>query len=170
LNNRDFEQRFLDLVFRSDERLTPHLVAYRLDIPFAEAKQQLERLAKEGMVSFEMDESGNTWYEVPGVERRKRSFDDAPRAPLPPVKPAEPQPRMVSAPPRGFGVLSVVGILAAGLLIVGLVKLLFMPLLILGLLGLAVFRHRAGCHGWGRSWRRGFGTYRLMRHGRRWWY
>lgn len=120
MNAREFEQRFLELVFRTNAKLTPHVIAYRFGIPFAEAKEHLENLAKNGVVEMEVDDSGQIRYEVPGVERPERDLmaeSGAPRAvppPRPATKPGQPgqwfsgpassypppRPVIIAAPPR----------------------------------------------------------------------
>lgn len=72
MNNREFEQRFLELVFRSNVRLTPATVAYRLGMPIAEVKRQLEGLLTQGVVELQSDAEGNLFYVVPGVDRPER--------------------------------------------------------------------------------------------------
>jgi hypothetical protein len=92
VNAREFERRFLDLVFRTNLRLTPHVVAYRLGLPFAETKEQLDRLAKAGVAEVEVDAAGVLYYEVPGVERPSRDLDaEPPPAPKPPPPKSERQ-------------------------------------------------------------------------------
>ena len=109
MNARDFERRFLDLVFRTNLRLTPHVVAYRLGLPFAETKEQLDRLAKSGVAEVEVDAAGVLYYEIPGVERPSRDLDaEPPRAPKPAPPKAERQaygqyfsgPAAYSPPPK----------------------------------------------------------------------
>lgn len=133
MNAREFERSLLGLVFESNERLTPHFVAYRLNLPFAEAKSHLEDLAAKGILLMEVDDDGKIWYEVPpGVERPKVSAQTPPPV-MPKVTP-QPQMRVVMAPPRaGIGIVSIFAILAVGALIL---KFLFPILLILGVVGL----------------------------------
>jgi hypothetical protein len=148
MNNRKFEQRVLDLIFHTSERLTPHLVSYRLDVPFAEAKQGLERLAKEGVLAMESDESGNVWFEAPGVARaagapaaRREATFAAPEL-MAALALGAPAPRVVAAP-RRLGALPLIALAAGGLLALGLLKYLLVPLLIVaGVAGFGLWRLR----------------------------
>lgn len=131
MKKRDFELRLLDLVFTSSERLTPHLVAYRLNIPFSEAREHLDRMVKEGVLTLEMDERGNTWYEAPGVERPQRAF-----SPVPPMMTSSPPALRVAAAPRSTSGLSVLWILAGGMLVWGMLGFFFPVLLFFGIFAL----------------------------------
>src|SRR5262249_26221941 len=156
---REFEQQFLSLVFRTSARITPHVVAYRLGIPFAEANEHLDRLAKQGMITLEIDEAGPTYYQVPGVDRPAQGVGSSVAQPavqkaMPYVAPA---PRTVTAP-RGPSGLSVAGMILGGIFLLpvafallGLLKFFFFPLFFLLLFGGLWGRgHRRGCYrGWG---------------------
>ena len=120
MNARDFEKKLFALIFRSKDKLTPHFVAYQLDIPFAEAQQQLDQLAASGALRLELDDNGGLWYEAPGVERLQTTTSA--------TQPAPEQPRVIAAPSR-FSGLSLVGILFGGLL---LFKFLLPILIVLG--------------------------------------
>jgi hypothetical protein len=120
MNAHDFEKKLFALIFHSKEKLTPHFVAYQLDIPFVEAQQQLDQLAASGVLRLELDDNGGLWYEAPGVERPTTS-----------VVTTQPmhQPLLIAAPSR-FSGLSMVGFLFGGLL---LFKFLLPILIVLGL-------------------------------------
>ena len=119
MNARDFEKKLFALMFRSSERLTPHFVAYQLDIPFEEAQKQLDQLAASGALRLELDDDGGLWYEAPGVER--------PKSAAPAMQPTQ-APQMIAAPSR-FSGLSLVAFLFGGLL---LFKFLLPILLLFG--------------------------------------
>jgi hypothetical protein len=120
MNARDFEKKLFTLMFRSSEKLTPHFVAYQLDIPFEEAQRQLDQLTVSGALRLELDENGGLWYEAPGVQR--------PTIVAPMTQPALERPRMLAAPSRVNG-LSLVALLVGGVL---LLKFLVPLLIILG--------------------------------------
>jgi hypothetical protein len=139
MNARDFEKKLFALMFRSHERLTPHFVAYQLDISFEEAQKQLDQLAASGALRLEIDENGGLWYEAPGVERPKTSIPAAAYS-----QPQAEQPRMIHAPSR-FSGLSIAALLFGGLI---LFKFLVPILLVLGIFGWMKFRwnHRMSRH------------------------
>jgi hypothetical protein len=61
-----FEARVLELMFKTDARITPPLVAYRVGCSVDVARQFLEAMAREGSISMEVDEKGTVHYDVPG--------------------------------------------------------------------------------------------------------
>lgn len=87
MNVRDFEQHFLELIFRTNLRLTPHVVAYRLGLSVRETREHLDRLARDGVAAVEVDANGVLSYEVPGAERPSRDLlaAEANPAPAPPL-------------------------------------------------------------------------------------
>jgi hypothetical protein len=162
MNNRKFEKRVLDLIFHTSERLTPHLVSHRLDVPFAEAKRGLEGLAREGVLSMESDEAGNIWYEAPGVARaaagrREAAFEAAPALAAMALAAA---PRVVAAP-RRLGALPIVALAAGGILALGLLKYLLVPLLLVAAFGLWRLRRSSALRAF-----RGLGAGRYAEAGR----
>lgn len=144
MNAREFEKRLLDLVFQTDLRITPHLVAYRLDIPFQEAREQLDRMAKQGVINLEMDEAGNVHYEVPGVERPREVRAQAKVVPKEGFGqwfegPANERPIFIAAPPRRPMNWMLVPLLALGGLFVLPLFFTMMFLLFRGLFGVGFF-------------------------------
>jgi hypothetical protein len=153
MNARDFEKKLFALLFRSTQRITPHFVAYQLDMSFEEAQKQLDQMAANGALRLEIDDNGGIWYEAPGVERGKE-----PAAAPVYSQPVAHQPesvRVVYAPAR-FGVFSIAALVLGGFL---LFKLLLPLMLIAGVIGLArlAFGHR-------RSFGGGCGYHRAHRH------
>ena len=85
MKKQETERQLLALALRSETKLTPALVAYRLELPLAEAKSRLDKLASEGVLELESDERGGLRYALLGAERIER--DEPPRivsAPTPP--------------------------------------------------------------------------------------
>jgi hypothetical protein len=74
MHPQEFEKKFFELVFRTNIKLTPHLIAYRLGLPFQEVKQHLDKMAHQNIVSLEVDASGVITYEVPGADRPARDW------------------------------------------------------------------------------------------------
>jgi TM2 domain-containing membrane protein YozV len=62
----DFERRLLRLIFRTNTPLTPVHVAYRLDLPIAEAKAHLDGMVSAGILELDSDEHGHLVYGCPG--------------------------------------------------------------------------------------------------------
>jgi hypothetical protein len=74
MHPQEFEQKFFELVFRTNIKLTPHVIAYRLGLPFQEVRQHLDQMAKENIVSLEIDAGGVITYEVLGADRPVRDW------------------------------------------------------------------------------------------------
>jgi TM2 domain-containing membrane protein YozV len=66
LSEAEFEQRFLEYAYRSDDRINATAVAHALKIPISEAADQLEDLAARDVLSREVDDQGLVWFELPG--------------------------------------------------------------------------------------------------------
>jgi hypothetical protein len=90
MHAQEFERKFFELVFRTNIKLTPHIIAYRLGLPYQEVKRHLDQMAHENVVSLEVDANGVITYEVLGAERPARDW-------LAPA-PVQPTPR-----PQAFG-------------------------------------------------------------------
>jgi hypothetical protein len=60
-----FEGRVLELLFKTDDRLTSQLVAYRVGIPVEEARTMLETMATHEIVTMEPDDSGGIYFDLP---------------------------------------------------------------------------------------------------------
>ena len=85
MHAQEFERKFFELVFRTNIKLTPHLISYRLSLPFQEVKRHLDQMAHEGIISLEVDASGVISYEVSGAERPARDWlSPAPTPAAPP--------------------------------------------------------------------------------------
>jgi hypothetical protein len=74
MHAQEFERKFFELVFRTNIKLTPHLIAYRLGLSYQETKLYLDQMAHESIVSLEFDANGVITYEVPGAERPARDW------------------------------------------------------------------------------------------------
>lgn len=65
LQKADFEKLFLKLVYQTDVVITPANIAYHLNMPIAEAEEQLISLELNGVLHQETDDQGNTFYSMP---------------------------------------------------------------------------------------------------------
>jgi hypothetical protein len=102
MNERDFERGVLELVFRTNIRITPAAVAYRLGVSVSEAKRGLERLLALGVLELESDGEGHLYYVAPGAERPDKELPLA-------------LPRQVAAPKRSSLGLTLFAIFALSL-------------------------------------------------------
>jgi hypothetical protein len=102
MSERDFERGVLELVFRTNIRITPAAVAYRLGVPVSEAKRELERLLQLGVLELESDAEGHLYYVAPGAERPDKEL---------PLS----SPRQVAAPKRASLGVTLFAIFAIGL-------------------------------------------------------
>ena len=93
MRDADFEQKFLEFVYETDQVITTGAIAYHLKIPIEESDNHLQRLAGRGVITLESDDSGNLFYEYPNrpkgklrapQNKRLTSGSDA-RAPAPPA-------------------------------------------------------------------------------------
>lgn len=90
MTSQEFERKFFELVFRTNSKLTPHIIAYRLGLPYQQTKTYLDQMAKDGVVSLEVDLNGVITYEVPGADRPARDW--LAEAQRPRVAPVQAQP------------------------------------------------------------------------------
>lgn len=65
---RRFERALLDFASRSDVEINPATIAHHFDITMAEARFQLDRLAKMGVLEINSAETGRIYYNLPGRE------------------------------------------------------------------------------------------------------
>jgi TM2 domain-containing membrane protein YozV len=70
ITEHEFERRFLDFAYETDERLTAISVAHALKLPIAFCDQRLELLAAGDTIRREVDDEGNVYFELPGARRR----------------------------------------------------------------------------------------------------
>lgn len=61
-----FESRVMELLFKTNEKLTPQLVAFRVGCPVAVARQHLDEMTSREVVSMEVDGSGMISYDIAG--------------------------------------------------------------------------------------------------------
>jgi len=66
VSDQEFERRFLDFAYETDERLTPISVAHALKLPIAFCDHRLELLAAGDTIRREVDDEGNVYFELPG--------------------------------------------------------------------------------------------------------
>jgi hypothetical protein len=118
MKKQETERQLLALALRGEAKLTPALVAYRLELPLAEAKARLDEMTSQGVLELESDERGGLRYALVGAERLDRD---------------EPPPRVVSAPPPP-SIFAFLTVLAA---LITVVHLLLALLPAAGLLGVA---------------------------------
>jgi hypothetical protein len=97
MHAQEFERKFFELVFRTNIKLTPYLISYRLGLPFKEVKHHLEQMAHEGIISMEVDDGGVISFEVPGAERPARDWLSPTPTPAMPLK-TEPMGQWFSGP------------------------------------------------------------------------
>ncbi|HEX7843112.1 MAG TPA: hypothetical protein VF469_36820 [Kofleriaceae bacterium] len=60
-----FEARVLELFFKTGDRITAQLAAYRIGIPVDEARALLESMATREIVSMESDDNGVLYFDLP---------------------------------------------------------------------------------------------------------
>ena len=125
LSAAEFEQRFLEFAYKSDERINAPSVAHALKIPISEASDQLEDLAARDVLTREVDDEGLIWFELPGRKQRalvKRDSDGGGLAPPPPPQAMAALLLNLVAPGVGsiVGGRTVEGILQLVLLLIGL--------------------------------------------------
>lgn len=124
LSAAEFEQRFLEFAYKTDDRINAPAVAHALKIPIAEAADQLEDLAARDVLAREVDDQGLIWFELPG--RRERALvkrtDGGLLAPPPPPQAMAALLLNLVAPGVGsiVGGRTVEGILQLVLLLIGL--------------------------------------------------
>ena len=105
MDDKVFESRVLELMFKTDSRLTPQFAAYRFGITVDEARHKLESMAGRDILTLESDDGGALYYELPNrppPTREPLSWQVAPVAVAPPMPPMPyyPQPMMpVMMPP-----------------------------------------------------------------------
>jgi hypothetical protein len=61
-----FESRVIELMFKTDARIIPPLVAYRVGCSVELARRFLEEMARQGTVTMEVDEKGLVFFDMPG--------------------------------------------------------------------------------------------------------
>lgn len=72
MKHQEVEHQILELVFRTNLRLTTGLVAYRLGLSCAEARARLSALVSEGALELTSDEQGSLYYTAPGALRPEK--------------------------------------------------------------------------------------------------
>lgn len=96
MDDRVFEGRVLELMFKTDSRMTPQFVAYRLGITVDEARSKLEGMAGREILTLESDDGGALYYELPNrppPTREPLSWQSVqPVAPVPAPYPPPPAP------------------------------------------------------------------------------
>jgi hypothetical protein len=60
-----FEARVLELLFKTGDRITAQLAAYRIGIPVDEARALLEAMATREVVSMDSDDNGVLYFDLP---------------------------------------------------------------------------------------------------------
>lgn len=65
MNDQEFEKRFLDFVYTTDQAITPSAVAYFAGSTIDEASEHLNQLAARGVVNLDSDDDGNLFYVFP---------------------------------------------------------------------------------------------------------
>jgi hypothetical protein len=108
---RVFEGRLLELLYKTDARLTPQLVAFRVGCSIADAQGYLEQMAGQGTLAIENDDVGNVYYDLPGRpaptgEPLSWKAGAAPEDPAAPSA-ATPSRALVRAIPHGHPVILV---------------------------------------------------------------
>jgi hypothetical protein len=61
-----FESRVIELIIKTDAKIVPVLVAYRIGCTVEVARQHLETMARQGTLTMEVDDRGLISYEMPG--------------------------------------------------------------------------------------------------------
>jgi hypothetical protein len=62
----DFEQRFLEFAYKTNQRLDPLSVAHNCKVPIAEADERLEDMAAREILIREVDDEGAVYFRLPG--------------------------------------------------------------------------------------------------------
>jgi TM2 domain-containing membrane protein YozV len=75
----DFERRFLDFAYETQERLTAISVAHALKLPIAYCDARLESLAAGDTIRREVDDEGNVYFELPGAPGSQSGGQAGPR-------------------------------------------------------------------------------------------
>jgi len=83
MSNEEFEQRFLDFAYETQETLTAISVAHALKIPISTADDRLEALAASEVILRDVDDEGGVFYALPG--RKKGALAVVPGAQLSPL-------------------------------------------------------------------------------------
>jgi hypothetical protein len=103
-----FEGRALELFYKTDERVTAQLAAYRIGCAISQAKTFLEAMTANGILEMESDERGNIHFDMPGRPAASGqplswAVGTSPSVPLPPAGQAQMAPAhaagMQSYPP-----------------------------------------------------------------------
>ncbi len=63
---RLFESRILELLYKTDIKLVVQQAAFRTQVSVEEANAFLDQMSTNGVVTMEIDEDGNIFYDVPG--------------------------------------------------------------------------------------------------------
>ena len=90
-----FEGRVLELVYKTDARLTPQFVAYKLGCPVGRAQALLEQMAGSGILSLESDDAGALYFDMagrPAASGEPLSWQDRPASDGAASTPAAPSP------------------------------------------------------------------------------
>ena len=108
MDDRVFEGRVLELMFKTDSRVTPQFAAYKFNITVDEARTKLDSMAARDALTLESDDNGALYYDLPNrppPTREPLSWQPGPAAAAPPfypqpVMPYYPQPVMpIMMPP-----------------------------------------------------------------------
>jgi TM2 domain-containing membrane protein YozV len=76
----DFEQRFLEFAYKTNQRLDALSVAHACKVPIAEADERLEDMAAREVLIREVDDEGQVFFRLPG--RGKQEIVRTPAGPL----------------------------------------------------------------------------------------
>jgi hypothetical protein len=101
MDDRVFEGRVLELVFKTDSQITPQFVAYKLGIAVDEARHRLDAMVTRDVLTLESDDNGALYYHManrPPPTREPLSWQPAQAAPSPQM-PAYPPPAPYYPPP-----------------------------------------------------------------------
>ena len=82
-----FESRVIELMFKSDARMIPQLVSYRVGCPADLTRKYLDALVTRSILTMEVDDKGVIYYDMPGrptATNESLSWTTAPPAALVP--------------------------------------------------------------------------------------
>jgi hypothetical protein len=104
-----FEARVLELLYKTGDRVTAQLAAYKIGVGVEKAREMLESMAAKDIVSLETDDNGGIYFDLidrPPPTGEPLSWQVAPRPPQ--VAPLPPPPALVpyyAMPPVAMPVL-----------------------------------------------------------------
>ncbi|MFH0901329.1 MAG: hypothetical protein V2A73_11940, partial [Pseudomonadota bacterium] len=79
VKDSEFERRFLEFVYTTDQPITPPALAFFASVSIAEAESQLQKLATRGVIKLEIDANGDLNYQMLN------------RSPVRPAQPSRPE-------------------------------------------------------------------------------